>query len=163
LLQTLKNLHICSIEEAAAVADVVIIATPPAHVREVAYWLGDVRRKVIIDISANAITPGDEYIKTACAIKAITGSAHVVMMFSAKGYENVLTPVLKKEVDLVVAGDSKKAKQVARILADELGMSRSFDLGDNAAIPLFDELTRAWRNTSPAQTAVHAQFSLPRA
>ena len=52
LLQTLTNLTICSIEEAAAVADVILIATPPAHVREVAYWLGDVRRKVIIDVSA---------------------------------------------------------------------------------------------------------------
>jgi predicted dinucleotide-binding enzyme len=158
ILQAADNIHFCSIEEAAGVADLIFIATPPKDVREVAYWLGDVRRKVIIDASANIFVPNEENIKTACAIKAITGSAHVIKIFNAKGYEDVLKPIFKSQkIDLLLAGDSKKAKEIMKILALELDMKDCYDFGDGNAIPLFDEMAKCWRNV----VAVHAPKLTP--
>lgn len=151
-LQSFDSIHFCSIEEAAEVADMVIIATAPKDVREVAYWLGDVRHKVIIDASANVHVPYNESIKTACAIAAITGSVHVVKIFNARGYEKVISPLFKGEkVEMMLAGDSKKAKEVMKILAIEMDIQNSYDLGGTDTIPLFDELTRSWRSLAVAQ------------
>jgi len=141
------NIVVCSIEDAAAVADLIIISSSPKDVREIAYWLGDVRGKVIIDATANVHTGADEQVNTLGAIKAITGSQHVVKVFSTRGYERLLKPLFQKEkIQLVLAGDSKKAKEITKILTKDLGINDFVDLGPDEAIPLFDELTKCWRN-----------------
>jgi 8-hydroxy-5-deazaflavin:NADPH oxidoreductase len=146
-VRSLDNVHVCNIEDAAHLADLVIIATAPKDVREVAYWLGDVRRKVIIDASANIRAPDDELVRTLGGIQAITGSAHVVKVFDTQGYEQMLKPLFKQGIpDLLLAGDSKKAKAVAEILGIELGMKTFCDFGGNDTIPLFNEMTKGWRN-----------------
>jgi len=141
-----SNLHVCSIEEAAAAADLIVIATSPIHVREVAYWLGDVRRKVIIDATSNIHTGNEDQVKTLCAIKAITAASHIVKVFSTRGYEELLKPLFgHSQVQLVMVGESKKAKEILKILAINLGVEVFFDMGDSNAIPLFNEMTSGWR------------------
>ena len=143
----LANVTVCSIEDAAYGADLVIIATAPKDVREVSYWLGDVRRKVIIDVTSNIHTADEDIVKTACGIQAITGSPHVVKAFSTAGYEDILAPLFKKgKTDLLLVGESKKAKEITKILAVELGMESFYDFGGSEAIELFNEMTRCWRN-----------------
>ncbi len=140
------NLHICSIEEAAAFGDLIMIATDPKDVREVAYWLGDVRRKVIIDSTSGIQTDSDYKVSTICAIKAITGAAHIVKVFTTRGYEKLLKPLFGHEhVQLIMVGESKKAKEITKILSINLGVDRFFDMGGVEAIPLFNEMTAAWR------------------
>ena len=144
-LETFNNIHLCSIEDAADAADLIIIASSPKDVREVAYWLGDVRRKVILDATANLFTDPDEQIKTIAAIKAITGSQHIIKVFSTRGYEQLLKPLFKDEkVRLVLVGDSRKAKEVTKILTLDLGVAHFFDFGGDDAIPLFNEMTKSW-------------------
>ncbi len=146
-LQSMENLTVCSIEEAANLSDMIIIATAPKDVREVAYWLGDVRRKVIIDATSNVYTPDDELVKTVGGIQSITGSAHIIKVFCTQGYEQLLKPLFSKtRVDLILVGDSKKAKAITEILTIELGMKYFYDFGGNEAIPLFNEMTTCWRN-----------------
>jgi predicted dinucleotide-binding enzyme len=145
-LSDFENIYVCSVEEAAELSDLIVIATPPTDVREVAYWLGDVRRKVIIDVTANIHVGAEEQVNTFLAIKAITGSPHVVKVFSTRGYERLLKPLFKDESILwVLAGDSKKAKEIAKILATDVGVDHFFDMGGSDALPLFNEMTRAWR------------------
>lgn len=142
----LTNVTVCSIEDAAYRADLVIIATEPKDVREVSYWLGDVRSKVIIDVTSNVHTPEEELVKTVCGIKAITGSQHVVKAFNTAGYENILSPLFKNgKTDLMLVGESKKAKEITKILALELGLESFYDFGGAEAIELFNEMTRCWR------------------
>ena len=151
------NLHVCSIEEAAASADLIIIATSPIHVREVAYWLGDVRRKVIIDATANIFAASEEQVRTVCAIKAITGAPHIVKVFSTRGYEQLLKPLFgHDQVQLVLVGDSKKAKEIVKILTINLGVDLFFDMGSSDAIPLFNEMTRGWRMLAQEQASKSA-------
>jgi predicted dinucleotide-binding enzyme len=148
-LEAIGNINVYTIEDAAAIADLIIIATPPKDVREVSYWLGDVRRKVIIDASGNVFTGFEEQVKTVCAIKAITASPHVVKAFNTSGYEQYIKPLFAgAKVQLILVGDSKKAKAVTQILALDLDITHCYDFGTNHDIPMFNELTRSLRNLS---------------
>lgn len=146
-LEAMPNVQVASIEYAAAIADLVLIAVPPADVREVAYWLGDVRKKVIIDVTGNVFSGIEPQVKTICAIKAITGSPHIVKVFNTNGYERLMKPLfMGAELDLILVGDSKKAKEITKILAVELNMKYFYDFGGNDDILLFNEMTRCLRN-----------------
>jgi predicted dinucleotide-binding enzyme len=164
MLETLDGINICSIEEAADVADMIIIATSPIDVREVAYWLGDVRRKVIIDATSNVFAGVEEQVRTVCAIKAITGSQLIVKSFNTKGYEQLLKPIFGAQpAEFIMVGNSKKAKVVLSILAAELGIKTFYDFGGDEAIPLFNALTTSLREqarktivkTKPARVIKH--------
>jgi len=158
LLTGMEGINFCSIEEAADVADLIIIATSPKDVREVAYWLGDVRRKVIIDATANVFAGPDEQVRTVCAIQAITGSANVVKVFNTRGYESLLKPLFNgAEVHMVLLGDSKKAKEVTKIFTRELGISCWYDFGGTEAIPLFNAMTACWRGLARTHTVIKQQ------
>lgn len=157
----LANVTVCSIEDAAYGADLVVIATEPKDVREVSYWLGDVRGKVIIDVTSNVHTPEEELVKTVCGIKAITGSPHVVKAFNTAGYEDILSPFFKSgKTDLMLVGESKKAKEITKILAVELGLESFYDFGGTEAIELFNEMTRCWRKMLLNQVAAKKEKSL---
>ena len=139
-----ENLYTCSIEEAAAAGDLIVITTPPKDVREVAYWLGDVRRKVIVDCTSNVHTDSDSRVSTVCAIKAITGAAHIVKVFGTRGYEKLLKPLFgHEELQLIMVGESKKAKEIVKILSINLGVERFFDMGSCEAIALFSRATKS--------------------
>ncbi len=158
LLEDMEGITFCSIEEAADIADLIIIATPPKDVREVSYWLGDVRRKIIIDATANVFAPAVEQVRTVCAITAITGSANIVKVFNARGYESLLKPLFNgAEVHMVLVGDSKKAKEVTKIFTRELGISCWYDFGGTEAIPLFNAMTASWRELVKTHTIVKQQ------
>ncbi len=145
-LKGYPNLHICSIEDAASLSDLIIIAAPSKQVREVSYWLGDVRSKVIIDASANIYAGSEEQVSTVCAIKAITGATHIVKVFTTRGYEKILASLFGHEdVQLIMVGESKKAKEIVKILSINLGVDKFVDLGGGDAISLFSEMTIAWR------------------
>lgn len=135
-----------TISEAALQSDFIIIATDPIEVREASYWLGDVRRKVIIDVTANVFAPEEELVKTVCAIKAITGSPHVIKVFYTGGFENIIKPLFNgSKVDLLLLSDSKKAKEITKIMAVEIGLRYFYDFGGSENIPLFNEITKCWR------------------
>ena len=57
----------------------------------------------------------------------------------------MLKPLFGHEkMQLVIAGDSKKAKEVAKIMGVNMGINTFFDMGGSEAIPLFNEMTSAW-------------------
>ena len=141
LISTLpKNVKYTSIQAAASVADIIFIATTADEARHVAYQLGDVRKKVIIDYTA--FMEGNPQ-PTAAAIRSITSSQHVIKCFLPTGYEDLLIPnINEKHVDIYIAGTSKKAKAVASIMAMDLGYKSHYDIGGNGAIIILDEMTQ---------------------
>lgn len=146
-LKLCKNMNICSIADAASIADIIVISSLPKDVREIAYWLGDVRGKLIIDATADVSPDADEHVNTFGAIKAITGSSYIVKMFCTRGYEQLLNPLFgKKDTQWVLAGDSKKAKEAAKILAKDMDVHSFVDLGTSESIPLFDAMIKCWRD-----------------
>lgn len=140
------------IENAAAEADVIILATDTANIRGIAYWLGDVRKKVIIDATNFMSSPSSDDTNTLNAIKAITGSTNVAKMYSCAGYRHVLDMFIKKmEIDMFVAGDSAKAKEIVKILSSDMGFRYCHDFGNNNTIPLLEEMVRCWSNFAARQ------------
>ncbi|MDR3678649.1 MAG: NAD(P)-binding domain-containing protein [Flavipsychrobacter sp.] len=137
------------ITDAAAEADVIIISAAASHVREIAYLLDDVRRKVIVDSTFILPEAFEENINTINAITAITGSPFVVKSFNCSGYQNLIDPLFKgQSVDSFVAGNSIKAKAVVKILARDLGYSNCYDFGNDTTIPLLEEMAKCWHNLS---------------
>lgn len=159
--ELLDNVRICDIETAAACADFVVVCTRANDVREVAYWLGDVRRKVIIDLTANVPEGIKDNMNTVNAIKSITGAQHIVKGLSLYNHEELFSPLFGgKKVQLVMAGDSLKAKEMLKIISMELGVERFHDFGGSENFVLFDELCKCCRSMmkisySKAQLAIH--------
>lgn len=144
---SIGNFHLCSIDEAAAVADVIVLTCQPVQVREYAYLMGDVRRKTIIDATASGFQMGTQFVPTMGAVEAITGSRNIVKICAMeKGAEEAFLPIFKQRVNLLVAGGSRKAKELVKIMAADLGLDCWYDIGDREQIGLFDELTCICRN-----------------
>lgn len=144
---SLERAYCCSIEEAASSADFIVISTRANDVREVAYWLGDVRRKVIIDLTANVPEGLKDNMNTVGAIKSITGSEHIVKALSLYAHEHLFSPLFGgQKVQVVLAGDSRKAKEIMKIITRELGIEHFYDFGGLETLPLFDELCKCCRS-----------------
>jgi len=150
LLDEFPNITVTSIEDAAEIADVIIMTSSPAEVRETAYFLGDVRKKVIIDTSFMNFTSFGNYINTVNAIRSITGSQHVAKWFNSAGFDSLTEKGVKKEeaINMFVAGDSKKAKEMAKLLSRDMGFAYCHDFGGSDAVPLLDEMALCWHNLS---------------
>ncbi|MBL7718135.1 MAG: NAD(P)-binding domain-containing protein [Flavipsychrobacter sp.] len=142
----LENIFFENIEDAGAQADVIYLAVTADKVRQVAYMLGDVRNKVIIDASANIDPKPEEYVATLKAAMAITGAEHMV-----KSY--FLAPEFdaREAGDIFFAGNSKKAKSVAMLLANSLGFKNTYDFGDIDTVPLLEDMARCWYNLAIKQ------------
>lgn len=157
LLDIYDNICPATIEYAGAIADVIIMATTIEEVREAAYLLDDVRNKVIIDLTSFNLTRFGEYTHTINAIKSITGATNVVKCFNNTGYEHLIDPhVINVSIDMFMAGDSKKAKQIASLLARDLGFEQCHDIGNSDKIQLLDEMTMEWHNISIKMRALRS-------
>lgn len=151
-------IELCNLESAGYLADVIILATPMEDVREMAYLLDDVKSKVILDASeATVPVTASPYFNSLNAIRAITGSMHVAKCFNSMAPKSSgRSRRSSAKPDMYVAGDSLKAKAVARMLASELGFANCQDMGGNDAIPMLDEIARPWTNAALLQHTVDA-------
>lgn len=135
------DLTITSIAEASAAADLIIISSCPSEVREAAYQIDDVRKKVIIDASYMSYIDGEPYVNTLQAIKSITGSQLVAKCFNPAGFEQDMKQEMgDKSINMFVAGDNKKAKEVAKLISRDLGYADCLDFGGSDTAPLLDEM-----------------------
>jgi predicted dinucleotide-binding enzyme len=142
----LEDIYFESIEGAAAQADVIYLATPADKIREVAYLLGDVRDKILIDSSANIDPKPEDYIATLKATLAITGAKDIVKTyFLAPEFDE------REAGDIFFAGDSKKAKAIAMLLANTVGFKNTYDFGDMETVPLLEDMARCWHNLAIKQ------------
>jgi len=141
-----------SVEDAGERADMIIIATPAAAVPEVAYFLGDVSSKVILDVTNGPVSGPVRYRHTAEALTRITGSRHVVKCFTTTSYGNPLLsdPLSDLRPETYLAGGSLKAKAAATALYRDLGITQVFDMGSEDSIPTVEAMTRDWM-TQPVE------------
>lgn len=140
-----------AIERAVAQSEVVLVATPPTAIFEVISRMGDVSGKVIID-ATNAVMKGpDPYATVFDALKDRT-SAEVVKCFNTTGFENMLDPVYQGDgIDMFMAGDSERAKTVARQLALDCGFGSCIDFGKADKVKLLEHFALSWINLAIMQ------------
>ena len=149
----LKNDHTFafSIHEAVTKSDVILIATPPTAIFEILEQMGDVSGKIIID-ATNSVVKGPEPYKTVYHALADKTDAEVVKCFNTTGFENMLNPIYNGEaIDMFMAGDSEKAKSVAKQLALDCGFGSCMDFGKSDKVELLEKFALSWINLAIMQ------------
>jgi predicted dinucleotide-binding enzyme len=148
--ELLKNaatsLH--SVSEAVKMSEVILLATPAKAAIEVTKSLGDTSGKVIIDAMNVVMKQGPEgFGNTADAILAHTQTRDVVKCFNTTGFNNMLNTLYDgTAVDMFVAGESNKAKEIAVRLAKDAGFAECFDIGGNDKFELMEQFAWFWIN-----------------
>jgi predicted dinucleotide-binding enzyme len=155
LLEAFDNIYLVSIEDAARESDVIVITTPAHEVREVVYMLNDVRRKTIVDLSSFNFVRATKYVNTHSVIKAISNCQNLVKCYDVTGYEDLVNPdFVGATTDMFMAGDSKKSKEMVKLLARDLGFIDCCDFGDSGTISMLDEMSNCWNNRAVKQKVV---------
>lgn len=140
-----------SIESAVKQCEVILIATPPLAIFDLLAQLGEVSGKIIID-ATNSIMKSPEPYPTVYHCLADKTGAEVVKCFNTTGFENMLNPVYNGEgIDMFMAGDSDKAKSVARQLALDCGFGTCIDFGKADRVELLEKFAFSWINLAIMQ------------
>jgi 8-hydroxy-5-deazaflavin:NADPH oxidoreductase len=143
--------RITSIEMAVKQCEVILIATPPTAIFEIIEQLGDVSNKIVID-ATNSLMKSPEPYKTVYHCLVDRTSADVVKCFNTTGFENMLNPVYNGQgIDMFMAGDSDKAKSVAKQLALDCGFSTCIDFGKSDKVELLEKFALSWINLAIMQ------------
>jgi predicted dinucleotide-binding enzyme len=140
-----------TIENAVNQCEVILIATPPAAIFEVIEQMGNVTYKIIID-ATNSIMKSPEPYKTVYHFLAATTQAAIVKCFNSTGFENMLNPIYDGQgIDMFMAGDSEKAKLVAKELALDCGFATCIDFGKADKVELLEKFALSWINLAIMQ------------
>ncbi|MFY7963876.1 MAG: NADPH-dependent F420 reductase [Chitinophagaceae bacterium] len=146
-----RNTIACSINEAVAKSEVVLLAIPPIAIFEVLQQFGNVEHKIIID-ATNSIAKKPEPYTTVYHCLLDKTNAHVVKCFNTTGYENMLNPIYNYEaIDMFMAGDSDIAKDVAVQLAIDGGFENCYDFGKSDKVVLLENFALSWINLAIMQ------------
>jgi 8-hydroxy-5-deazaflavin:NADPH oxidoreductase len=145
------NTSAFALREAVGQSEVVLIATPPTAIFDVIEQMGDVSGKVIID-ATNTVGRAPEPYKTAFQCIADKTQAEVVKCFNTTGFENMLNPAYNGAgIDMFMAGDSVRAKDVARQLALDCGFGSCIDFGKSDKVELLEKFALSWINLAIMQ------------
>ena len=148
-----RNTSVHPVEEAVALSEVILIATPATVAIQVAQSLGDTSGKVIIDSMNIVRGNGPEgYSNTSDAILTNTQTDELAKCFNTTGFNNMQdTNYEGHRIDAFTCGDSEKAKKVATQLALDAGFGACYDVGGNDKFQLMEQFAFFWINLAMMQ------------
>ena len=140
---------IASVPEAAADAEVVVLATPARANADAIASAGDLSGKILIDVT-NPLKPDLSGLSTgpdssgAEAVAKLAPRARVFKALNQTGYENMADPVFgTARAVMFVAGDDPAGKSLVLKLVGELGFE-AVDAGDLRMARLLEPLALLW-------------------
>lgn len=143
--------QVMGIEEATALAECILIATPPQAVTALLPQTGLMQGKIVIDSTNNVFQRWTDY-PTAFHFLNEHTQAELVKCFNTTGFENILDPVYGTEpLDMFMAGDSERAKAVASQLALDCGFGTCIDFGKSDKVQLLEQFATSWINLAIMQ------------
>jgi len=147
------NTSVHTVQDAVQQAEVILLATPAKFTIEVAQSLGDTTGKVIIDAMNIVMNQGPQgFNNTTDAILANTQTKDVVKCFNTTGFNNMINPIYNNTaLDMFVAGDSEKGKQIATQLALDCGFATCYNVGGNDKFYLMEQYAWFWINLAMFQ------------
>ncbi len=152
LLNQKKSITAKSITEAVNESEVIIIAATPESVKSIAESLGDVSGKVIIDAMNSVFTKPEPFPNTTEALLNLTNCKDIVKCFNTTGFENMSdTKYGNINIDMFMAGDSIKGKEIARKLSIDIGYEECYDFGGNDKFGLIEQFAMCWINLAIMQ------------
>jgi len=133
-------------------AEVVVITTPPEAIHDIISEWGAVDNKIIIDATNSIRTRPEGFPTVYHAVSALCEKALPVKCFNTTGFENMLNPVYHGAgIDMFMAGDHDRAKEVARQLALDLGFENCYDFGGSDRMELLEKFAFSWINLAIMQ------------
>lgn len=152
LLKANSNISAHSVSEAIEAAAVVVFATPPQVAVDIAKTNPSLMGKVVIDATNSVFKKPDPYKTAFEGIKAVSGCEDIVKCFNSTGFENMTNPFYNGEgIDMFMAGNSKKAKEIASALAKEIGFAECYDFGGDDKVELLEQFALSWINLAIMQ------------
>lgn len=147
------NTSVHAVEVAVQLSDIILIAVPAPALVDVAISLGDTTGKIIIDSMNIIMGRGPAgFSNTSDAILANTNTRDVVKCFNTTGFNNMMNPKYDDTlIDLFVAGDSGKGKEIAMQLTIIAGFGNCYDVGGNDKFPLMEQFAWFWINLAMFQ------------
>lgn len=141
--------------EAAAAADVVVLATPWNTTEAVVKGLGDLAGKVIVDatnpIGPNLTVATGEANSGAELVAQAANGGSVVKAFNSTGYNNMANPDYNGQAaTMFIAGDDAAAKAKVVQLAEDLGFDVA-DVGGLAMARHVESMAFVWINLALVQ------------
>lgn len=142
------NAHAAPPREAAAQAEVVVIATPWAVTEVTVKALGDLSGKVVIDCT-NPIGPGFKLLigHTTSAGEQVAewaAGAHVVKAYNTIGYDVMANPRFGSQAaSLLICGDDAHAKGLVSDLSNALGFD-TVDCGPLTVARYLEPMCMLW-------------------
>lgn len=144
-------IQIDSIQQSIQDSDVIVLAIPPMVIFSLIDIMGEVEGKVIIDASNAISSKPDPYPTIYHCLKDKT-KADIVKCFNSTGYENIINPKYGDiAIDMFMAGEYQRAKDIARILALDCGFERCIDIGGSDKVQLLESMALAWINLAIMQ------------
>jgi predicted dinucleotide-binding enzyme len=131
--------------DAAAQAEVVILAVPFDTLAETAAALGDIAGRVVVD-ATNSLgkTPPDGATSGAEYLANLLPGASVVKAFNTTGWETMAEPVIEgRRAACFLCGDDPEARSVVESLAVDLGFE-AVDAGALDAASHLEALAALW-------------------
>ena len=146
-----ENTKVFAISDAVAKSEVILLAIPPAAIFDIIDQMGVMSGKVIIDATNTVRQPPESY-KTVYHFLIDKTSAEVVKCFNSTGFENMLNPIYNGEaIDMFMAGNSDRAKSVAKQLAFDAGFGSCLDFGKSDKVELLEKFALSWINLAILQ------------
>lgn len=133
--------------EAAAQAEVVVLATPWRGLEQIIAGLGDVRGKIVVD-ATNPIGPGFKLVGDPSGgemVQQWAAGAHVIKAFNTTGFENMADASYPGDISpaMFLAGDDAQAKDAVTTLAEALGFE-AIDAGPLSRSALLEHTAMLW-------------------
>ncbi len=152
LLNLGKSITAKAIPDAVKESEVIIIAATPESVKYIAEAMGDVTGKIIIDAMNSVFVKPEPFSNTTEALLSLTNCKDIVKCFNTTGFENILdTRYGDVKIDMLMAGDSAKGKEIARMLSDDIGYENCYDFGGNDKFELIEQFAMCWINLAIMQ------------
>ncbi len=147
------NTQVLGILEAAEKSDIILISTPALTAIEVVKSLGDTSGKIIIDAMNIIMGKGPEgYNNTTDALLDNTQTRDIVKCFNTTGFNNMQNPNYGNlNLDMFVAGDSIKGKEIAIQLAKDAGFAECYSVGGNDKFQMLEQFAWFWINLAMIQ------------
>ena len=135
-----------SIKEAVELSEAILVATPPQISQSLLLDFGDTTGKVILD-ATNSIRSKPQNHPTAYHVFEDLTKAEVVKCFNSTGFENIKNPNYGSiSLDMFMAGESGKAKEIATLLSQDAGFENCYDFGGGDRVELLEKFALSWIN-----------------
>jgi predicted dinucleotide-binding enzyme len=151
-----KKARAGTVRDAAAFAEVVVLATPFQATEEAIKEAGDITSKVVIDCTNplttdfSRLTIGHTTSGLEQVIRWAKG-AKVFKAFNQTGFNNMANPILEgRRAVMFVCGDDEASKPTVLRLVNDIGFE-ALDAGDSTAARLLEPFGMLWIHLSNAK------------